>query len=112
MVADKADTDVVAVLEDVEVRDKAVVVHIAVRGCVVAFSDLTQIFFKVGNGVFEASHLTGVLGGPGLDGERETVHKLSELHGGDVGMGVEGGQDGTRGQGGDFSDTGPSWRGR
>ena len=105
------DADVVAILEDIEVGDETVVTHVTVGGCIVALSDLAQIFFEAGNGVLEAGHLSGVLGGPGLDGERETVNELTELHGGDVGMGVEGGQDGMRGQGRDFSNGGPSWQG-
>jgi len=111
VVADEVDADVVAILEDVEIGDEPIVTHVAVRGCVVALSDLAQTFFEVGNGVFEAGHLSGMLRGPGLDSECETVNKLMELRSGDVGMGVEGGQDSARGQGGDFGDRGPSWRG-
>jgi|SRR5712671_3465265 len=111
VVANEADADVVAVLEDVEIGDESVVTHVAVGGRVVALSDLAQIFFEVGNGVFEAGHLSGVLRGPGLDSECKTVNELMELRSRDVRMGVEGSQDSARGQGGDFGDRGPSWRG-
>ena len=87
----------VAVLEDLEVGDEAVVAYIAIRGSVVAFSDLAQVFLEVSDGVLEACHLGGMLGGPGLDGEGEAVDELAELRGGDVGMSVEGSQDGTGG---------------
>ena len=97
VVTNEADVDAVAILEDVEVRDEAIVTHVTVRGRVVALGDLTQVFFEVSNDVLEACHLSGMLGGPGLDGEREAVNELVELHGGDVGMGVEGSQDGARG---------------
>jgi len=84
----------VAVLEDLEVGDEAVVAYIAIRGSVVAFSDLAQVFLEVSDGVLEACHLGGMLGGPGLDGEGEAV---DELRGRDVGMSIEGSQDSTGG---------------
>jgi len=110
VVADETNTDTVAILEDVEVGDKAIVAHVAVGRCVIVLSDLAQVFFEVGNGVLKAGHLSGVLGGPGLDGECEAVNELTELCSGDVGMGVEGGQNGMGGQRRNFGDRGPSWQ--
>jgi len=108
VVTDEADTDTVAILENVKVGDEAVVAHVTIGGSIVALSDLAQAFFEVSDGVLEACHLRGMLGGPGLDGESETVDELAKLRSGDVGMGIEGGQDGMGGQGRDFSDGGPS----
>ena len=109
MAVDEASADVVAVLKDVEVGDESVVTHVTFRGRVVALSDLTQIFFEVSDGVLEAGHLGGMLGGPGLDSECKAVDKLTELWGGYVRVRVEGSEHGTGGQRSDVGEGGPSW---
>src|SRR5712671_4471660 len=108
---DEADADIVAILLDVKVRDETIIAHVTVRGCVIVFSDLTQVFFEVGDGVLEPCHLRGVLGGPGLNGKGKAVDELAELRSRDVGVTVESGEDGVRGQGQDFQDGSTSWRG-
>ena len=105
------DTNVIAILSDLKVGDEVIVAYVAFWGSVVPFGDLSQAFFEVGDGVLEAGHLGGMLRGPGLNSECETVDELAKLCGRDIGMGVKSGQDGTGGQGGGFCDGGPSWRG-
>ena len=95
--ADEAGADHVAVLADVEARDEVVVVSdVALRGGVPSFGDLPEVFFQVGDDIFEAGNLGGVLRGAGLDSEGEAVDELAELYGGDVGVRVEGGEDRAR----------------
>jgi len=108
VVMDEADVDIIAILKDLEVGDEVVVAHVTIGGSIVALGDLAQAFFEVGDGVLETCHLGGVLGGPGLYGKCETVDELAQLCGQDVGMGLEGGQDGAGGQGRSFGDGGPS----
>jgi len=98
MGTDEAGADIIAVLEDVEVGDDAVVAYVTKGGRVIVLGDLAQAFFEVGDGILKACHLGGVLGGPGLNGEHKAVDKLTELDGRDVGVAVEGSQDGAGGQ--------------
>ena len=86
----EAGSNQVAVLADVEARDEVVVADVALRRGVPTFSDLSQIFFEVGDDVFESGDLRGMLRGAGLDREGKAVNELSELLGGDVGVSVEG----------------------
>jgi len=95
---DEADADIVAVLLDLEVGDEVVVVYVAFWGSIVLLGDLSQALFEVSDGVLEPRHLGGLLRGLGLDGKGEAVDELAELYGGNVGVAVEGGQDGTGGQ--------------
>jgi len=95
--ADEAGADQVAVLSDVEARDEVVgVSDVALRGGVPSFGDLSEVFFQVGDDIFEAGNLGGVLRGAGLDSEGEAVDELTELLGRNVGVRVEGGEDRAR----------------
>src|SRR5712671_6495004 len=105
--ADEAGTDQVAVLPDVEARDEVVgVSDVALRGGVPSFGDLPEVFFQVGDDIFEAGNLGGVLRGAGLDSEGEAVNELTELLGRDGGGRVEGGEDRARRQWGGVWDGG------
>jgi len=91
--ADEAGADDVAVLPDVEARDEVVgVSDVALRGGVPSFGDLSEVLLEVSDDVLETGDLGSMLGGTGLDGESETVNELAQLLGGNVGMGVEGGE--------------------
>ena len=92
--ADKVGVDQVAVLSDVEAWGEVVgVSDVALQRGVPSFGDLSEVFFQVGDDIFEAGNLGGVLGGAGLDGERETVDELAKLWGGYVRVCVEGSED-------------------
>ena len=92
--ADKVGVDQVAVLADVEARDEVVgVSDVALRRGVPSFGNLPEVFFQVGDDIFEAGNLGGVLRGAGLDSEGEAVDELAELLRRDVGVRVEGGED-------------------
>ena len=67
----------VAILEDVEVGDKAVVVLIAFRGIGGVFDERGDLILKFSNGASKSSNLRGMLQGMGLDGEGQTMDKLS-----------------------------------
>src|SRR5712671_4561277 len=109
--ANETGADEVAVLMDVEAGDEVVVVpDIALGRGVPPFGDLPEVFFEVGDDIFEAGNLGGVLGGAGLDGERETVDELAKLRGGYVGVCVESSEDRTGRQWGGVHDGGPGWR--
>ena len=105
------DANVIAILSDLKVGDEVIVAYVAFWGSVVPFGDLSQAFFEVGDGVLEPHHLGGVLRGPGLNGKGEAVDELVELCGGDVGVAVESGQDGTGGQRRDIGGRGTSRQG-
>jgi len=106
METNEAGADQVAILADVETGDEVVVANVALRRGVPSFGDLSQIFFEVGDNVFESGDLGGMLRGTGLYGESEAVDELPELWGRDVGMGVKGGEHRPRGQGCGVSDRG------
>jgi len=108
--ADEASADQVAILLDVEVRDKAVVADVTFGGGIPLLSDLAKVLFQVSDDVFEAGNLGGVLRGAGLNGEGETMDELAELLGRDVRMCVEGSEYGMRGQWGNVWNGGSSWR--
>ena len=92
MEVDKAGTDPVTVLLNVEARDEVVVANVAFGWRVPSFGDLTKVFFKVGDDVLETGNLGGMLRGVGLDRESKAMNELPELLGGDVGVSVEGGE--------------------
>ena len=77
METDVASTHGVAILEDVEVGDKAVVVLIAFRGIGGVFDERGDLILKFSNGASKSSNLRGMLQGMGLDGEGQTMDKLS-----------------------------------
>ena len=79
METNEAGSDQVAILMDVETGNEVVVADIALRRGVPAFGDLSQIFFEVGDDVFESGDLGGVLRGAGLYGESEAVDELPKL---------------------------------
>jgi len=85
-------------LADVEAGDEVVVADVAFRQRVLAFGDLAQVFFEVGDNILETGDLGGVLRGAGLDGECEAVDELPKLLGRDIGVSVEGGEHRLRGQ--------------
>jgi len=90
---DELGTDQVTVLVDVEAGDEVVgVPDVTLRGGVPSFGDLPEVLFEVSDDVLESGDLGSMLGGTGLDGESETVNELAQLLGGNVGMGVEGGE--------------------
>jgi len=85
----------VAILEDVEVRDKAIIVLVAFGGVSSVFDECGDSILQFGNGALEPNNLRSMLRGMGLDGEGQTMDELAQLTGGDVGMTVEGCEDGT-----------------
>ena len=82
-------TDPVTVLLDVEARDEVIVADVAFRWGVPSLGDLTEVFFQVGDDVFETGDLGGMLRGTGLDREGKTVNELTELWCRHVGVCVE-----------------------
>jgi len=90
--ADKTGSDQVPILADVEAGDEVIVANVTFGWRVPAFSDLAQVFFKVGDSILETGDLGGVLRGAGLDGECEAVDELPKLLGRDIGVSVEGGE--------------------
>src|SRR5712671_914883 len=90
--ADELGADQVTVLADVEAGDEVVgVSDVALRRGVPSLGDLPEVFFEIGDDVFETGDLGCMLGGAGLNGEGETVDELTQLLGGDVGVSIEGG---------------------
>ena len=55
--ADKAGTDQVAILTDVEAGDKVVVANVSFGWQVPPLGNLTEVFFKVGDDVLETGNL-------------------------------------------------------
>jgi len=74
---------------DVEVGDEVVVANVAFGWRVPSLGDLTQVLLQVGDDVFEAGDLGGMLRGAGLDREGKTVNELTELWCRHVGVCVE-----------------------
>jgi len=100
----------VAILQDVKVQDETVVVLVTLRGVGHMLDECGDSILQFGNGVLEPRNLGSMLQGAGLDGEGKAVDELVQLSGGNVGVSVEGRENGTGGQWGDVSDGGPSRR--
>ena len=106
-----AGTHSIALLEDVKIGDKAVIVLITLRRVGGMLNEGGDSILQFSNGVLKSGDLCGVLRGMSLDGEGQTVDELMQLGGRDVRVAIEGRKDGVGREWRDIGNGGSSGQG-